>query len=95
MREMFDYRKLKNSKTRKTPLIPRFGIYFEVAGRQFSYKQVSLIEALMNVAERGLSIKNLVKIRDEQLAEIQFPDKDSKKKTIDAEAKVVRSRKLK
>jgi hypothetical protein len=65
--------KTKRTKTRKLPLLPRFGVVVEIGGRQFAYRQVPITETLLNLRERGFTMQNFVKIAAEQLAEIKFP----------------------
>ncbi len=73
MANMFSVNKAERTKTRKLPLLPRFGVTVEIAGRQFTYKQVPFIETVLNLRERGFTVKNLVKLAAEELAEIRFP----------------------
>jgi hypothetical protein len=73
MANMFSVNKAERSKLRKLPLLPRIGLTVDVAGRQFTYKHAPILETLLNVRERGFSVKNLVRVASEQLAEIGFP----------------------
>jgi hypothetical protein len=77
MANMFCVNKAERTKTRKLPLLPRFGVTVEIAGRQFTYKQVPFIETILNLRERGFSRKNLTKLASEELAEIRFPASDA------------------
>jgi hypothetical protein len=65
--------KSKRTKTRKLPFLPRFGFVIEVGGRQISYRQVPMTETLLNLRERGFSMKNFVRVALEQLGEIELP----------------------
>jgi hypothetical protein len=65
--------KSKRTKTRKLPFLPRFGFIVEIGGRQIAYRQVPLTETLLNLRERGFSMKNLVKVAMEQINEVKFP----------------------
>jgi hypothetical protein len=78
----------KASKTRKLPFLPRLGIYLDVGGREIIYKQAPVLETVMNLKERGMSIANLFKIAIEQMAEIEFPAA-KKGKTINTSARTV------
>jgi hypothetical protein len=73
MANMFSVNKAERSKLRKLPLLPRIGLTVEIAGRQFTYKHAPLLETILNARERGFSVKNLVRVASEQLAEIGFP----------------------
>ncbi len=85
---LFESEKKKPSKTRKLPFLPRFGIYIDFAGRDFVYKQTSLLETALNLQERGLSLSNFTKLMVEQFAEIQFPIRKISK-TINTSAKTI------
>lgn len=63
----------KPSTSRKLPILPRFGFYLDIAGYEMTYKQVPILESVINLIERGWPPSQLYKIYKEQLAEIQFP----------------------
>ena len=66
----------------------------ELGGRRFSYRQVPLIETIMNLVERGPSFSNLQKIVLEQLYEVNLPSRTNRK-TVKVRAKTVTSRQKK
>jgi hypothetical protein len=84
----FEVDKKKPSKTRKLPFLPRVGIYVDFGGREFVYKQTSLLETALNLQERGITMANWVKLMVEQFAEIEFPTK-KKGKTITTSARTI------
>jgi len=84
----FETDKIKPTKTRRLPFLPRIGIYVDFGGREFSYKQTSILETAINLQERGLTMANLLKVTVEQFAEIQFPKK-KKAKTINTSATTI------
>lgn len=75
----FELKKKKNSHIRKFPFLPRLGIYIDVAGYEFIFKQVSLLEAMANLPERGFLASQVKKIIKEQLEEVHFPKKEKSK----------------
>ncbi len=84
----FNYEKAKNTKTRKFPYLPRFGVFLDVGGRTFVYKQTPVLETLANLIERGVNLANLLKINKEQFSEIQFP-REKKPRIIKTSAKTI------
>jgi hypothetical protein len=78
MANMFSVQKSERSPLRRLPLLPRVGIVVDVAGRQFSFKHVPILETLLIARERGLTMKNLVKVASEALSEVAFPKPDAK-----------------
>ena len=84
----FEVDKKKPSKTRKLPFLPRIGIYIDFGGREFVYKQTSLLETALNLQERGISMSNWMKLMVEQFSEIEFPAK-KKNKTITTSATTI------
>ena len=73
MANMFCVHKAERTKMRKLPFLPRIGITIDVAGRQFIYKQSPILETVLNLRDRGFSLKNLAKAAAEELDEIRFP----------------------
>jgi hypothetical protein len=73
MANMFCVQKVERSKLRKLPMLPRFAVTVEFAGRQFIFKQAPFLETLLNVKDRGFSLKNLLKVAAEELDEIRLP----------------------
>ena len=94
MINLFKVERLRPTKTRKIPFLPRLGFVVELGGRRFSYRQVPLIETILNLMERGPSFSNLQKIVLEQLYEVNLPSRSSKK-TVNVRAKTVASRQKK
>ena len=66
-------RRKKLSKTRKLPFLPRVGVYIDVAGYEVVYKIVPFFETLANLVSEHLSPASLRRVRNQQLAEVQFP----------------------
>lgn|GEM_PF-5183632 len=52
--------------------MPRFGFTLDFAGYELNYRQASIFEALVNLKERGFSLKNLLDVSMEQLCEIKI-----------------------
>jgi len=73
MADSFGISKLKKSPTRKLSALPRFGIYFEIFGRRFTYKRAPILETLVLLKERGFTLAHLMSASIEQLDEIRFP----------------------
>lgn len=88
MINLFRVDKSGKSRTRKIPLLPRFGLVVDVAGRRISFRHAPLIETMVNLVERGPTLSNLQKIVSEQLHEISFPPK-RRNKTLDVRARTV------
>lgn len=84
----FTHDKSKNTKTRKFPFLPRFGVFLDLGGRTFVYKQTPVLETVANLIERGVNLANLLKINKEQFNEIQFP-KEKKPRIIKTSAKTI------
>ena len=67
------FEKSPRTRSRKAPFLPRFGFFVDVAGRRVTYRQIPMIETLLNLRERGFSAKNLRQIALEQFNEIVIP----------------------
>ena len=93
MIHLFKVEKSKKSQTRKFKYLPRFGFVVDVGGKSISFRQVPLLETVINLVERGPSLTNLQNIVNEQLQEVTFPSR-KKRKTVNVKAKTV-SRKSK
>ena len=91
MVNQFKVEKAKKSRSRKVPLLPRFGLVIEFGGKKFSYRHAPIFETMVNLIDRGPSFSNFQKIILEQLYEISLPTV-SKKKTVNVKAKTVSSR---
>lgn len=85
---LFSSQKKHASRLRKTPWLPRLGIYIDIAGYELTLKQVPLLETAINLVERGLNLAQLRKIRREQFSEIKFPNKP-KKEVIQTTARTI------
>jgi hypothetical protein len=93
MIHLFKVEKVTKSTTRKFPFLPRFGVVVDVAGKRISFRQVPILETMLNLLERGPSLSNLQNIVSEQIQEVKFPHK-RQRKTVNVKAKTV-SRKSK
>ena len=69
----FYVQKSERTKLRRLPFLPRFGITVETFGRQLTFKQVPLLETLLNLRDRGLSLSNFRRLAKEEWDEIRFP----------------------
>ncbi len=65
--------KIKKSKTRKLPFLPRIGLTLELGNRQIVFRSAPLLETVLNVWQRGFSQKNLMEVGLEELSEINLP----------------------
>lgn len=88
MVHLFKIQKSGKSATRKLPLLPRFGFFLDIAGRQISFRQVPVTETIVNLLERGPSLLNFNAIVKEQLQEIKFPF-GQQRQTVDVTARTV------
>ncbi len=91
MSSEFFAEKVKQSPSRKMPLLPRIGIVVDFGKRRFTFRHVPLLETLAILVERGPSVLNFRRIIKEQLSEVALPEK-SKKRTVDVEARTISSR---
>lgn len=73
MANMFKVIKSEPSKSRKLPFLPRVGLVVDAFGLQFVFKGVPLAETFLSARERGLTLANLRKAAEDQLAEVTFP----------------------
>jgi hypothetical protein len=85
---LFSSERVKQGRTRKFPFLPRIGFVIDFGGRSFTYKQTPILETVANLIERGVNLSNLLKITQEQLAEIQFP-REKKFGVIKTSAKTI------
>lgn len=83
--------RVKKTRTRKLPFLPRFGIVVDVAGRRLSYRQAPIFETILNLLERGATKSNFDKIVMEQLYEISLPSL-IRRKTVNVQAKTISER---
>lgn len=91
MINIFKMEKLRPTTTRKLPLLPRFGFVVDVAGRRISFRQAPLLETMVNLVERGITLSNMQKIVSEQLGEIKFPF-ESKPITVNVQSRTIARR---
>jgi hypothetical protein len=70
---MLEMHKSKRTATRKLPFLPRVGLTVDFAGRHFAFRYAPMLETLMNVRERGFSVKNALSVLRAQLDEVGFP----------------------
>ena len=90
----FHWQKKKPTEHRKLPLLPRFGFYVELGGWAVTFKKISVLETLLNLASRGVSKKILEEMDKEQkkqLAEIQFPKKKHSDDVMDTSYRTLSS----
>lgn len=69
----FSFKKKEASKTRKVPILPRFGIVIDVAGYELIYKRVPLLETLVIIFSDARPTKRIANVLKQQFAEVQFP----------------------
>ncbi len=65
--------KIKPSKTRRVPFLPRIGLTFEIGNRQVVFRSAPLLETFLNVWRRGFSQKTMMEVGMEELSEINLP----------------------
>lgn len=80
MANVFITRKSSKSKLSRLSLLPRIGLTIDFAGKQFSYFQVSMIEAFWNMPRGQRTVANLIKLSDQQIKEIKLPTLNMTKK---------------
>ncbi len=80
--------RVKRTRSRKIPFLPRIGLVVEVAGRRVSYRQAPIFETILNLLERGATKSNFDKIVMEQLYEISLPSL-IRRKTVNVKAKTI------
>jgi hypothetical protein len=76
------------SATRKCPWIPRVGLYIDFGNFVFGFRQISLLEAMLNLPERGITMAQLLKVLKEQAQDIQFPSL-KKREILDTSFKTI------
>ena len=89
----FISKKTKKTSTKRLSILPRVGIYIDVLGREFTFKNVPVIETAYNLVTSGLTVSNLKKITKRQFSEIDFK-KNSDVKTVNTTAKEIKKKKL-
>lgn len=69
-------KKSRESKIRRLSFLPRIGVSIDFAGKKYAYKQAPLLEAVVNLFDRGFSMKNLMEVAKDQLGEIELTPSD-------------------
>lgn len=64
--------KPKKSKVKRLNFLPRIGLTIDFAGTQITYRQAPILETVVNLFDRGFSMKNLMDVSFEQLQEISL-----------------------
>lgn len=90
---LFESKKRRPSPTKRIPLLPRFGFYLDVFGREFTFKQVPVLETAINLIKSGVTLSNLKKITKRQFDEVSFI-KAPKEKTVNTTAKTIRQKQI-
>ena len=85
---LFRVERSDKSRSRKLPLLPRFGLVVDFAGRRFSFRHAPLLETVLNLVERGATRANFEKIVMEQLYEISLPSL-VRKKTVTVKSRTI------
>jgi hypothetical protein len=91
MMTLFRVERSPKTRSRKLPWLPRFGVVVDFGGRRFSYRQVPLLETVVNLLERGPTRFNVNQILMEQFYEICLPS-FVRRNTVDVEAKTISTR---
>lgn len=73
MASMLRLLKAESTKLRRVKFLPRLGVTFELGGRVLVFKHTPAFETLLNLKDRGFSLKNLSKLAADELEEIRFP----------------------
>lgn len=73
MANVFITKKSSKSKLSRLSFLPRIGLTIDFAGKQFSYFQVSMIEAFWNMPRGQRTVANLIKLSEQQIKEIKLP----------------------
>ena len=72
MSNSISFQKAPKSNTRKLPFFPRFGFVIDIGGRQFSYRQVPLLEVLANVIQNKSGMKGFIESTRTMLEEVRL-----------------------
>lgn len=73
MASMLRLLRAESSKLRRVKFLPRVGVTVELGDRVLVFKHTPALETFMNLKDRGLSLKNLMKLATDELEEIRFP----------------------
>jgi len=80
MANSLSFNKSPKSKLKRLSMLPRFGFTVDFAGYEFSYRQAPILEALMNLRGKSISLQTLLDISLKQLEEIKIkPDIENSK----------------
>lgn len=66
--------KSKPSSLKRLRFLPRIGLVLDIGGREITYRQAPILEALYNLRGKGFSLKNLLEVSFLQLKEINLPE---------------------
>ena len=69
----FAFTKVARSELRKLPLLPRIAFTVEFGGRKLTIRATPTLETLLNLKEKGFSIRNLRRLAEDELSEITLP----------------------
>jgi hypothetical protein len=72
MSNVISVEKSKPSKVKRLKLLPRIGLVIDFAGKELTYRQVPLLETLLNLRDKKLSVKNFMQVAYQQLNEINL-----------------------
>ena len=70
---LFHSQRKRSSTRRKLPYLPRVGLYVDFAGYEMMFKHAPLMEAVVELLDKGWPLSQLDNIRKKHLSEIQFP----------------------
>lgn len=87
MHEFF-FEKVKPTRTRKAPFLPRIGLTVDFAGRRFCYRYVPFFETLANLLQAGPSLSAFQRLLREQFGEVRLSQKPDAK-TVDVKARTI------
>jgi hypothetical protein len=73
MATMLRLLKAESAMLRRVQFLPRVGMTVELGGRVLVFKHTPTLETLLNLKDRGFSLKNLTKLAIEELEEIRYP----------------------
>lgn len=72
MSNMICVDKSKPSAVKRLKFLPRIGFVVDFAGREVTFRGAPIIETLVNLKERGFSVKNFMEVAYSQLSEINL-----------------------
>lgn len=68
----FSSEKAQKTPTRKLRFLPRLAVVVDIAGRQFTFKQIPVLETIANMKRKDFSFKNFSTISKQILNEISI-----------------------